>query len=96
MEKKQLHIKPLAYKGGPQKGLTFHFILEYDQHTRRLVTVKTPYANYKQDPTKPSILPGILKTIMDRSDIPMTMTESEFMNLEWKQFTNVKIYDKLL
>lgn len=96
MEKRQLTIRPIGYRGGPSTGLTFHFLLEYDRHTRRLVTVKTPYNNYRQDPSKPSNLPGILKTIMDRSGIPTTMSESEFMNFEWKQFKNVKISDKLL
>lgn len=96
MYKKRLNILPLSYTGGPKTGLTFKFLLWYDQKIGRLVTVKTPWADWKPDPTKPRGLHLILQAIMEKSNIPLTMTESEFLNLEWKQFNNVKISDKLL
>lgn len=96
MEKKQLSIKPLSYRGGPKSGLTFRYLLALDKDNRRLVTVHTPWNNYRQDPSRPSNLTRILQVIMDRSGIPEQMTEPEFMNLEWKQFKNVRISDKIL
>ena len=96
MEKKELTIQPLSYTGGPKTGLDFDFLLSYDKDNRRLVSVHTPWNNWKVNPSRPNTLGTILKVIMDRSGIPTTMSESEFMNIEWKQFKNVRISDKIL
>lgn len=94
--KRKLNIIPLSYRGGPKTGLTFTFLLWYDDKTGRMVTVKTPWAGWQIDPTKPNGLHHILEAIMDKSGIPRCMTYSQFMNIEWKQFNKCKISDKLL
>lgn len=96
MEKKTLSIIPVTLKGGPSKGLTLQYILQYDTHNRRYITVQGPWANWSDKPWNPTRLKNILLELMRRSDIPTTMSESQFLNLEWKKFNKVKIIDTLL
>lgn len=94
--RRRLNIIPLSYRGGPKTGLTFTFLLWYDQNTGRRVVVHTPWAGWKTDPSKPNGLHHILESIMDASAIPRCMTKSEFLAFEWKQFKNVRISDRIL
>lgn len=95
-ERTQVRIRPISLKGTPRQGLTFQYILEFTPSTRRLVTVQTPWAYFHNKPWDPQRLLSVMTEIMTRSNIPFRMTESQFMNLSWKQFEKVKISDKIL
>lgn len=91
MEKKLIRIVPTGLTGGPHKGLTFTFLLLYDEHTKRQFTIKAPWSNWRNKPWNPQRLQSIMLYIMERSNVHTRMTESEFLNFELKNFDKVTI-----
>lgn len=92
----QIKIRPISLKGSRKQGLDFTYILEFTPSTRRQVTIHTPWAYFHNKPWDPQRLLSVITEVMARSDIPFRMTESQFMNLSWKQFDKVQISDRLL
>lgn len=87
----------MGIQGGPNKGIHLQALLRYDETTFRKVTIDTNYYNdfFKNKPWSPQRIIDIYKSFLRRSDIPMTMTRSQFFEMEFKKFNNFIVTNKL-
>lgn len=96
-DRRLIRIQPTAMYGGPHKGITFEFILMYDEHTRRKVTIKGKWSDWDfKTPWYPQRMQSIMMNVMTRSEVPFRMTLSEFLNFELKRFNRIEVTDELL
>ena len=96
-DRKLIKIQPTSMYGGPHKGITFEFILSYDEHTRRKVTIKGKWSDWNvKTPWNPQRLQSVMMNVMSVSGVPFRMTESEFLNFELKRFNRIEVKDELL
>lgn len=96
-DRRLIRILPTAMYGGPHKGITFEFILMYDEHTRRKVTIKGKWSDWNfKTPWYNQRMQSVMMNIMTRSGVPFRMDRSEFLNFELKRFDRIWVKDELL
>lgn len=98
---KEIRLQPQSLRAQPKGNLIMGYYMIYDDNTKRHITIKGPYNNFKEVENYPGRMRKIFNILFTKSGYQLQngkiyMSYSDFLNFEFQKFPNLTIENVLM